>query len=311
MVKVCHIVNSFDPACDVLRCVRELNRYSQHSHSLYVKEPHPDQHVYHYDQPKKPGWLMLSSEIKAMIDGADVLIHHFTGADAGYGSKSRPSAYRNLHITYDKDSNRFWTSGIYDAPSYDDYKLVAASHVGALDFMPASKFRWLPDLVPLDGDYLWDDGDRPQTAISYIKHADELRQHDFHGISHLDCSRTTHSDVIAVRRSLASVVIDNVSDGHYGLAGQEAAILGLPVIGFNHQITLTNMCDWEKPGTISPFIEAATVTDAASAAVLAAQKSGRMYRSYRLAIRKWAEEFLDPRRLIGDHWDPFIKELAS
>ena len=32
---------------------------------------------------------------------------------------------------------------------------------------------------------------------------------------------------------------------------------------------------------------------------------------YRRAIRAWAEEFLDPRRLIGEYWDPFIDELAG
>lgn len=301
-VKVCHIVNSFDPSGDVARCVRELNLHSAHSHTLYVKDRHPLQSVYQFEEPERtdPGRLVAE---------ADVLIHHFTGWEDGAGDSGKPSAFRNVNIYFDKEGGRFWSSPEYNARSYDRYKLVASSHVGASDFMPADRFRWLPDLLPLDGAYSFDPAPRPRPAVSYIKHAEELRLASFpDGVTRLDCSETPHGDVLSRRRSLASVVIDNVSDGHYGLAGQEAAIFGLPVVVFNHKRTLDAMSGWDKPGTESPFIQAVTVEEAADKA---GRQASQVSLSYRRAVRQWAEEFLSPLRLISKYWDPFIKELAA
>lgn len=307
-MKVAHIVNYFDPACDVLRCVRELNRHSRYSHSLYVRDPHPLQDSYQYEQPPKPGWLMPPEEAAALIAEADVLIHHFTGWEDGIGDEAKPSAFRNINIYWDRDSDRFWSSPEYNAKSYDRYRLVASSHAGAADFMPADRFRWLPDLLPLGGDYAFDPAPRPRPAVSYIKHAEGLRRRDMGGAAHLDCYRMAHAEVLAMRRSLASVVIDNVCDGHYGLAGQEAAIMGLPVVVFNHPRTLAAMDGWEKAGTCFPFVQASTVDEAAAAAVWLARENSSARRH---AIRAWAEEFFDPRRLVARYWDPFISELAS
>ncbi len=309
-VKVAHVVNSFDPACSVLRCVRELNRYSKYSHSLYVREPHPAQDIYQYEQPEKPGWLMSPGEVQEMMWEADAFIYHFAGRDdrhlGEYGGK--PAAFRNIHVTWDEGSGKFWTNRDIDSGSYDQYRLLAASHAGALDYMPEDKFWWLPDLLPLDGAYSFSSYDRPCPRVSYIKHAEQLNSVDFGGVARLDCSLTAHRHVLSARRSLASAVIDNVCDGHYGLAGQEAAILGLPVIGFNHPRTLEAMRDWCKDGTEFPFIQAFNLAEAVAAAGYAACHSDLAYRQ---AIRRWSEEFFAPRRLIAEYWDPFIKELAS
>jgi hypothetical protein len=310
-VRVAHIVNSFDPACDVLRCVMELNKYSQHSHWLYVKEPHPAQAVYQYEQQKPPSWLMPSQEINRLIDESDVLIHHFAGWENGWGHPDKPSAFRNINIYHNKETDRFWSVPEYNAASYDRYKLVASSHVGAIDFMPVDRFRWLPDLLPLDGPYTFYPAKRPRPAVSFIKHAAELWRHDMRGVHHLDCSNMAHADVLRKRQSFASVVIDNVCDGHYGLAGQEAVILGLPVVVFNHEKTLATIGDWEKTDTIFPFIQATTVDEAADIAAAYAKKSETSQRIHRQMTRNWAEEFFEPQLLISSYWDPFIKELAS
>jgi len=246
------------------------------------------------------------------MDEADILIYHFVGWENGWSNESKPSAFRNVNIYYNHDEDRFWSSPDYNAASYDRYKLVASSHVGAVDFMPDNRFRWLPDLLPLDGAYSFFPAKRPRPAISYIKHADELQKYDLKGsIHHIDCSHTAHADVLRKRQSFASVVIDNVCDGHYGLAGQEAVIMGLPVVVFNHEKTLATIGDWEVSNTIFPFIQATTVTEAADIATLYAKKAGRSQRLHRQMIRNWAEEFLDPRVLIAAYWDPFIEELAA
>jgi hypothetical protein len=311
-MRVLHVVNSFDPACDVLRCVRELNKYSAHFHTLYVQEEHPLQRVYQYDQPERPGWVMTSAEKRAMVDEADVLIYHFVGWEEGLVDETnKPCAFRNINVYYSWDRNRFWTDSKYNAQSYGRYKLLASSHVGAQDFIhPNSKFRWLPDLLPLNWGYTFDPADRPQPAISYIKHANELRKMDFWDVARLDCFQTAHAEVLSKRRALASVVIDNVSDGHYGMAGLEAAILGLPVVVYNHERTLEAMAGWgvNEPGF--PFIQAESLEQAVATAVgIARDITGD--RPYRRAIRAWAEKYLDPRRLIAVYWDSFIKELAE
>jgi hypothetical protein len=302
-----HVVNSFDPSCDVLRCVRELDKHSRHTHCLYIRSPHPDAHVYGFDQPERPGWTMKEGEAGELMAGADVIIYHFKGWEDGWHDLSRPAAFRNCNIYFNKDTGKFWSAGVYNAPSYDRYSLVASSHAGAADFLPEGRFRWLPDLLPLDGPYSFDPSPR-SPAVSYIKHADDLVNANFGSAGHLDCSKTPHGSVLARRRSEATVVIDNVCDGHYGLAGQEAAILGLPVVGWNHPQTLAAMDGWVKAGTEFPFTQAETIGGAIAAATrLAAENSD----SRRQAIRAWAEEFLNPQRLIAAYWDPFIDELAA
>lgn len=295
-----HVVSSFDPANDVRRCVRELNLYSSHKHVLYVQDAHPKQAVYQYEEgPRDP----------AVLAAADVLIHHFANTPQGWHDDSKPSAFRNIHITWDHDTDRFWTNSDYDCGDYSRYKLVSASHVGAVEYMPEERFCWLPDLIPLDGAYSFDPEPR-YPAVSYIKHAEQLRRVFFgNGIQHLDCSETAHAEVLSRRRSRASVVIDNLCDGHYGLAGQEAAVLGLPVVVFNHPRTLVAMAGWDKDGAAFPFFQATELGDAIeTATTLATDHLWAL--EHRYAIRDWAEEFLDPRRLIAEYWDPFIEELA-
>lgn len=308
-MKVGHIVNSFDPACDVLRCVRELNKYSKHFHTLYVQDSHPHQEVYQYDQPERPGWEMTSAARESFLAEAEVLIYHFRGREQGINDTGKPSGFRNLCSYYSWDRNRFWTEPHYNSDDYD-YDLLAASHVGARDFMhPQAKFRWLPDLLPLNWAYTFDPSHRPPT-VSYIKHAAELSEMNLgEGTRHQDLSETAHATVLAKRRSDASVVIDNLSDGHYGLAGQEAAILGLPVLVYNHKQTLDAMREWRTDGAEFPFYQVETLEEAAYVAAELAQRGSLAIRRKR--IRRWAEKFFDPRFLIGEYWDTFIMELAS
>lgn len=305
-----HVVNYFDPSCDVTRCVRELNKYSRYKHVLYVKEPHPELATYQFEDPDPVGWNLSQAEIDELLKDADILLFHFAGVERGWGFQDheqcgRPMAFRNIHIAW--DGEKFWTNQEYTlARSYDRYILTGAAHVGAAEFLPDGKFRWLPDLLPLDGPYSFDPSPRPP-AVSYIKHAEELDARGFGGARRLNCSQMAHADVLAVRSASATVVIDNVSDGHYGLAGQEAAIMGLPVVGYNHLRTLEAMQSWVKPGTIFPFWQAETLDDAVLVATHLAQESGE----FRYKIRAWAEEFLNPRRLIAEYWDKFFDEMPT
>jgi len=119
--------------------------------------------------------------------------------------------------------------------------------------------------------------------------------------------------VLAKRRHLANVVIDNVCDGHYGLAGQEAAIMGLPVVVFNHRTTHDTLVIWEENGNLTgemafPFWQARTLEEAVTVASWLATHTDV---EDRRAIRAWSEEYFNLRRLITKYWDPFVKKLLS
>ena len=125
--------------------------------------------------------------------------------------------------------------------------------------------------------------------------------------SHLDCSRTAHPTVLARRRSLASVVIDNVCDGHYGLAGQEAAILGLPVVGFNHPRTLEAM---EDGAARAPSSRSSRLRQSARRRRPPPAQPGRQpCRTAARSARGRGVPF--PAPVIGEYWDPFIDEVAG
>ena len=63
-----------------------------------------------------------------------------------------------------------------------------------------------------------------------------LSQVDF-GVRTQDLHGSSLGKVLIERRFHATVVIDNISDGHYGLAGTEALMMGLPVVTFNSHAT--------------------------------------------------------------------------
>jgi len=297
MAKILHVCNSFDPAGDVVRCVKELQRYSKHEHRLIVRELHPIQETLQY-----PVWPN-SVDPAAEFNWADAIIYQFVGWSRGWGIlPSKPTAFRNINIRYDPTNDRFWAEDQYNDTDLSPYKLLASSHAGARDFMGWDKFRELPDLIPID-EYTPDFTVR-RPCISYIKHADELDGKDL-GVSKLRLLGTAHSEVIRRRKHEATCIIDNVCDGHYGLAGLEAMALGLATVVFNHpftQASLHNMAP-EYP----PFVECGPYLDSAVRMAHAVCNSTEV----RIKSRLWMEKYYHSQRIIEMYWDTFVEELLG
>jgi hypothetical protein len=220
----------------------------------------------------------------------------------------KPQAYRNIAIFYEIGSEKYWTMPEHNCRSTEGYKFLASSHVGAQDYLPGCRF--LPDLIPIfDALYTPDDSDRPH-CVSYIKHAEQFNRMDFGRAQRQSLRRQYHPLVLWKRKSEATVVIDNVHDGHYGLAGCEALSLGLPCIVFLESRTKAALEEL-APGT-SPFIE---VGPSPRAAALAARSVVELppeeYRQLRRQCRLWTERYYRPEGLVAKYWDPFFDALLS
>lgn len=303
-MNILHIVNSFDPAGDVVRCVKELNLYSQHQHKLYVKDRHPLQDTYQYEEAESLSWTPKQSIQKQeeLREWADLVLFQFAGWEAGF-NVGKPSAFRNINIYWDKTIDRFWSAPQYNCKSVSSYKLVSSSHVGAKDFLPY-RFRWLPDLIPVP-EFKVDLVPR-KPLISYIKHHKSLNELiPVEVQQNLNCS--PHGHILEARRTVARVVIDNVCDGHFGLAGQEAVLMGLPTIVFNHEKTLKAIQPY-----VSPFVEVGpSVNDAAKMAMHLNSLPENIYQELRLQTYERAVSLLNPKRLVDTYWEPFFQEMAD
>jgi hypothetical protein len=303
MARILHVVNSFDPAGDVTRCVGLLNQFSKHKHRLVIKEQHPHQAIYQFPQPEGyPEW-----HIEWMFQECDAVLYHFVGWERGWNSigDGKPCAFRNSNVYYNAISNRFWAAGDYNAHSLGEYNLLASSHLGAQDFLPGCKF--LPAMVPIfDPRYTPDWSPRPP-CVSYSKMADTLFDKQEFNIIKMPMHNVSHTSLLTARKHRATIVVDNITEGHYGLAGFEAMSLGLPFICFNAKATriqLSEMTDYIRED-YPPIIEVLpNVKD-----VVQAVKNTVVTDELRHHCRLWMEKYYSPERLIKRYYEPFFEEL--
>lgn len=312
MAKILHVVNSFDPSAAVVRSVRELSKHSHHEHRLFVKYEHPALQM-NLEQAHQVGDEEYRRELLAWCDA---IIYEFVGWERGFPSGPRPpvslidspgkpAAFRNLNIYWNATTDKFWSHSVYNANGLERYSLVASSHVGAADFLVepgGPPFYWLPDLLPSDGPYRSEWSDR-EPCISFIKHADEILQIPT-DVKKLSLKDQPHKDVLLGRRA-STAVIDNVCDGHWGLAGHESLLIGLPVVVFNHSKTIAALKD--LTGTEGPFFQAKSVREAVHIAEDLARDSN--IRKLQQDSRRWTEEYFDSTFLIRKTWDPFCDKL--
>lgn len=304
MSKILHVVNSFDPSADVVRCVRELKKHSKHEHEIYVQEFHPGT-VYQFEQAPGVGDPGLRERL---LQWADAILYQFVGHDSFPDAPNKPAAFRNINIYWDKESDKFWSHPKYNATTFDRYSEVASSHAGAADFLTEKPFTWLPDLLPQDGLYtpkLW----YKDPCVSFIKHADYLRTKIFPGAIQ-NLSGMPHREVLRNRSLYATVVIDNVIDGHWGLAGHEALLMALPVIVFNHKKTKDALAELTGR-SINPFIEVGPSIEEAEEVAKRYMKDKMSSRYMGSVGRQWAEYFMRSEFLIRKKWDPFFDRLVK
>ena len=252
-------------------------------------------------------WNTHPDLLDYLLRWADAVLYHFTDVRPGWIPHDRPTAFRGLSIYYDRGANRFFTQPEHRCQT-DRFRLLASSHIAARQFLPDCRF--LPDLIPIRDVLYKPDYTSRAPCVSYIKLARELKNAEFGHARKLPLFRTHRPVVLWRRKTEATVVIDNVCDGHYGLAGCEALSLGLPCVVYNHPITKGQLADLAPEP--APFIETERpeVSDAVAAARQVLRMSAEAYAHFRRSIRLWMERFYAPERLIARYWDPFFDELV-
>lgn len=318
MAKVLHICALFDPAGDVVRCVRELDKYSKHEHRLLVRHEHPLQDKMQFEQAQ----LMSFDFPNDLRTWPDMILCHFTGWPDDWVRPNVPTGFRNLNIRYSRENDKFFAESFYNYVDDGSYKLLAASHVGAKDFLDPTIFRWLPDLLPVDDPAYFPDFTVRPHCVSYIKQADEM---DFielgPNVKKLNLHMKPHAEILRRRKHEATIIFDNTIDGHWGLAGHEALLLGLPCLAFNHPETmkaLTSYVHERYPLTpfdnISgrfPFLNVNSVEEAKHVIGELAGMREHDFLELRYAVRYWAEHYFSPCSMTKRFWDPFFSELLA
>ena len=317
MAKILHVCNSFDPAGDVVRCVDELRRYSRHEHLAFIYEPHPGQDLYQFRASEYHGRNVSLPLVESLFDWADGVIYHFVGWERGCGIRtSKPHAFRNSNIYFSVATNRFWSNPDYTASSLDGYKLLASSHMCAREFLPDCLL--LPVLIPIDDPLYLPNFNCTRQCISVSK-----QQNDFShywvtlagtgkrdGLSLQSLGYVPHSVYMRERRSLVTCTIDNISDGHYGLAGLEGLSMGLASVVFNHPTTRLEL-EGIAP-EYPPFIECQpSIEDAMNSAIEWCLSGEQARMELRKESRNWMEKYYHSRRIIQRFWDPFVDELMA
>lgn len=306
---ILHVVNSFDPAGDVTRSVRLLKKYSRFNHEVIVKDRHPFHKFLHFDEAELMSWNTTNDDIHKLFDWSDATIYHFLGAEAGWHEDEKPAAYRNSNSYYNPETDTFFYRPEYVATDFSRYKLLASSHLVAGSFMPGCQF--LPALIPIDDPEYTPDYTPRRPCFSFSKQAELLTDVLLHIPNTLFMKQRLtmipHKHFLEKRRAHATIVLDNISDGHYGLAGMEALAMGLPCICFNHEITQGQIA--MLGATFSPFLEVPPSIEAVLEMVEGSVKADCT--ALRKDVRAWTEEFYNPARLIEEHWDTFVQELVS
>lgn len=312
MANILHIVNGFDFAGDALRCTLELRKFSKHKHAIMITTPHPFLNDYQYHEPQcyydhvDPEDLVT---FRATLRWCDAILYQFYGPERGFNhfeySFKRPSGFRNSNIYYDNIHDKFWASEWYTAQRPENFSMRASSHLCAEDFLKDCWF--LPVMFNIDNPIykpIYEPVPRPP-CLAYSKSATLI-----HGIDTWYGDRLCHEkkpylEVLADRQANASVVIDNVTEGHYGLAGLQALSQGTPAIVFNHPKTLAEI---KLLSSSNPFSEVGYGFQSLKERLPVMRCTPQHERR---ELRTWMETYYNSRRLVVDFWDTFFDELLE
>lgn len=319
MSNILHVCNSFDPAGDVTRCVRELQSFSKHRHEVIIKDRHPFQDKFQYEEP-----LYIGDRIPKEVffpNDFDAVIYHFVGPEQGYSGFSGPKGFRNATAYYNGKKDKFYATYDTTAKDMSKFNLIGTNHLGAKDFLAGNIYagidnqlvasqrdvHFLPSLIPLDHPLYQPNWDIRKACVSMIKNPEMFYNANYKGNpARQYLYGKSHAEIMDARRDYASIVIDNTSDGHYGLAGLEAMALGLPTVVFNHretQLQLSMITGIVPPGMVEvPF--AGDVSEAVN-------ENMNYCVLKRKAVREWMDLYYNSSRLINRFWDPFVDQLLE
>lgn len=302
---ILHTCNYFDPAGDVTRCVRELNKYSKHYHESIIKDPHPLQSTFQYEGA-------LASEVtQEHVDylgrWADAVIFHFVGPDRGYRFPGKPCAFRSATAYYHRKQDKFWATYDVTARDLSCFDMIGTNHLGARDFLGFDA-RFLPSLIPINDPLYLPNWAERAPCVSMTKNPEEFYNKPYNGNpTRQYLYGLPHRTVMDARRDHATIILDNQVDGHLGLASLEAMSMGLPAVAFNHEKTKEQLRDLSIGDYPPGMIEVGPYDDVIDAVNLHLNPSLQERR----LIRDWMERSYSPARLVKRYWDPFIGELLD
>jgi hypothetical protein len=318
--KILHVCGYFDPSGDVTRSVAELNKYSAYEHTALIKWRHPQANVLQFPEPEYQS--PIPGIVSNLFEAADAIIYHLVGwnCPVGYNYRTlKPTAFRNANVLCDCNRHAieycvkpfYCMLEFFANPMDPAYDMVASCHMAARDFM-GEQTAFLPALMPINDALYTPDWSERQPCVAYIKHEYEIAERllDTPLSFSMGLAGMPHESVMKTRRSKATVTIDNVTEGHYGLAGTESLAQGIPAIAWNHPRTLQQLEDI-SPWIPNPFIEADNIRNAVHAAKAYLQKSKEEQEWRRSLVRKWIEDFYNSQRLIARYWDPFCERLLK
>lgn len=279
----------------------ELNRFSKHKHELFVKNRHEYQSAMGFQEPELMEWTCDSNNIKDVAkDWADGIIYHLVGKDKGSYGGDKPTAFRNSNIYF--NGTNFYSLDGYGCNNPEQYKLLASSHMVAGAFMPCCHF--LPALIQLDRPMYRPNPEPKNPCVAYIKQGSLMTHFDLTKAETLYLHGKTHANLLFEQRKYATLVLDNITDGHYGLAGCEAMVQGIQPIVFNHPITEQQLRELSVD-KYPPMIE---VPQTARAVFEAINKASHTFCSEAV---EWMHTSYNSTRLIERYWDTFCDKLVS
>lgn len=311
MANVLHIAGWFDPSGDVTRSVHELQKYSDHKHEVIVKWTHPSTMDFAVPVLQNPA----PSIVNEKVEWADAIVYHLVGRKHQLGyhiETNKPQAFRNANVQFAVDTNDFYCLPMCYVNHLDPhYRVYGSCHAAARRFM-GDDAHFLPALMPIcDEMYTPDWSDREKPRVAYIKQHAEL-EYLLRGDTQFKCLNLfgmRHADLMHKRKGLASVAVDNLYEGHYGLAGTEALSQGIPAVAWNHPITLRQLKDMSD-GHGSPFLEATSLADAVEKVRQYLRLSVSSQNVIRQLSRSWIEKYYNSKRLIERYWEPFFDKLV-
>lgn len=244
-----------------------------------------------------------------LCDWADAFLFHFVGWERTPVRSplraKKPWAFRNSNIHYYAPEGRFYCLEEYNANSLKEYDMLASSHLGAQDFL-GKDCRFLPALLDLDEPLLRPNHDEKEPCIGFTKHADILLRFRVQGKKSLRL-QGKRPEVLHTMRKNCTWMVDNVSDGHYGLASMEAMAMGITPVCYNHPRTVQQIC--ELGVGLGPWLHVPMQGyDSLLRTLMTAENPKLEQQRF---CRQWMENYYNAPRLIERYWDKFLDDLMT
>lgn len=318
IMKILHVCNWCSGI--TTRNVAALKQFSRHSHELVTRLLHP------YDMAVEPTHLTERDTTREMVldlaEEADALHFHAVGYD---GSEELTDTIHGidwsrflgkklfvLHAmcSYLHDDGETYTFHHQRAPSgpkrfriahLENYDALMGPHLSCKKSYE-ERLEYVPDIVPIwDWLYTPHAGAKRPIAATFKEAAMVYNCRDIGVRLDLLKTPTKLTEQLDWRRKNCKAVVDNTTDGHWGLMGIESLAHGIPCFAYTHPINLE--C-WDVLGVRRPPFKECEYGGAGVPIGLRKLFSlpEDEWQRQSVECRRWVEECYAPRNLVR-RWD--------